>query len=203
MKIADSLVKEQTSITKAHDYLARTRSVLARVDVGLVDRISELVWQTYKDSRTVFLFGNGGSAALASHLACDLAKGTVADGQRRLRAVSLVDNPALITAWANDSDYEEIFAEQLQNLIQRGDLVLAISASGNSRNVIRGLEVARQAGATLVSLSGFNGGKIKDMCDVCLVVPSDNMQHVEDAHLTVAHAIFSTTRERMLQAAGE
>lgn len=187
---------------KSNDYLARTIDVLSRVDCGLVDRITEQIWQAYQKGRTVYLFGNGGSAALASHIACDLAKGTISNGSRRLRAVSLTDNVALMTAWANDSHYEEIFAEQLQGFIEAGDVVLAISSSGNSRNVVRGIEVARQAGATVIALTGFDGGKVKALCDLCLVVPSDNVQQIEDAHLGVTHAIFTATRQRILNAAG-
>jgi D-sedoheptulose 7-phosphate isomerase len=196
-----SLVKEQAQIVNSASYLAATRDVLSRLDSDLIDRISEVIWQAYNQGRTVYLFGNGGSAALASHIACDLAKGTVASGRRRLRAVSLTDNISLLTAWANDTHYEEIFAEQLHNVVEAGDVVLAISSSGNSRNVVRGLEVAREAGATTIALTGFNGGKVKGLSDLCVVVPSDNVQYIEDAHLSVTHAIFTATRHRIQHAA--
>ena len=200
MKTA-SLTTEPSSAPRAAHYLAGTREVLANLDADLIDQIAEQIWQTYKNGRTVYLFGNGGSAALASHIACDLAKGTMTNGQRRMRAVSLNDNVALMTAWANDSNYSEIFAEQLHEVVEAGDLVLAISSSGNSPNVVRGLEVARKAGATCVALSGFKGGRVKDLCDLCLVVPSDSVQHIEDAHLGVTHAIFVAIRQRMQSAA--
>ncbi len=196
-----SISNQPTTAPKAAQYLAGTREVLANLDTGLIDQISERIWQTYKNGRTVYLFGNGGSAALASHIACDLAKGTMAHGHRRMRAVSLNDNVSLMTAWANDSNYSEIFAEQLHDVIEAGDLVLAISSSGNSPNVVRGLEVAREAGATCTALSGFKGGRVKDLCDLCLVVPSDSVQHIEDAHLGVTHAIFVAIRQRMQSAA--
>ena len=195
-----AVVKEQVSIVKAAEYLSETRDVLARLDTELVDRISEQIWQAYVQDRTVYLFGNGGSAALASHLACDLAKGAAANGRRRLRAVSLNDNLALLTALANDLDYDEIFAEQLHH-IEKGDVVLAISSSGNSGNVIRGLEAARQAGATTIAITGFKGGRVKPLCDMCLVVPSDNVQYIEDSHLSVMHAIFSDIRQRIFHSA--
>ncbi len=201
MKTA-SVSTESPTAPRAAQYLAGTREVLAKLDTDLIDQIVEQVWQTHKDGGTVYLFGNGGSAALATHIACDLAKGTLAKGQRRMRAVSLNDNVALMTAWANDSNYAEIFAEQLHDVVQAGDLVLAISSSGNSPNVVRGLEVAREAGATCVALSGFKGGRVKDLCDLCLVVPSDSVQHIEDAHLGVTHAIFIAIRQRMQSAAG-
>jgi D-sedoheptulose 7-phosphate isomerase len=195
-----TVIKEQPSVIKAADYLGETRSVMARLDTDLIDRISEQIWQAYEQDRTVYLFGNGGSAALASHLACDLTKGTSANGRRHLRAVSLNDNAALVTALANDLEYAEIFAEQLHH-IESGDIALAISSSGNSPNVVRGLEVAQQARATTIAITGFKGGRVKSLCDMCLVVPSDNVQYIEDSHLGVMHAIFSTLRQRMLNSA--
>ena len=110
------------------------------------------------------------------------------------------DNVPLLTAWANDLSYQEIFAEQLRNLIEPRDLAFAISASGNSRNVIRGLEVARDAGARTMVLTGYDGGRVKSIADICLIVPSDNMQHIEDAHLCAAHAIFTSVLHRMREA---
>jgi D-sedoheptulose 7-phosphate isomerase len=196
----DTVIKQQPPVVKAADYLGETRGVMARLDADLIDRISEQIWQAYEQERTVYLFGNGGSAALASHLACDLAKGTAANGRRRMRAVSLNDNLALLTALANDLEYDEIFAEQLHH-IEPGDVALAISSSGNSPNVVRGLEVAQQAGATTVAITGFKGGRVKSLCDMCLVVPSDNVQYIEDSHLSVMHAIFSAVRQRMLNSA--
>ena len=187
----------------SRDYIDELRAILDRLDHVMVDRFTEAIWRGYEEGRTLFIFGNGGSAALASHLATDIGKGTIAGGRARLRVVSLTDNVPLMTAWANDSGYEKIFAEQLRGLVQRGDLVFAISGSGNSQNVVLGLEAAREVGATSMVLTGFNGGRVKDMCELCLVVPSHNMQHVEDAHLCAAHAIFTAVRERMMRPAGE
>lgn len=184
------------------DYFSGLRTVLEHLDTALLDRFAETIWRGYEQGRTLFVFGNGGSAALASHFACDIGKGTVTDGRRRLKVLSLTDNVPLMTAWANDSRYEEIFAEQLNGLVEKGDLVLAISGSGNSPNVLRGLEVARQAGATTLVLTGFDGGKVKALADLCFVVPSNSMQHIEDVHLCSTHAIFTAVRNRMMQAQG-
>jgi D-sedoheptulose 7-phosphate isomerase len=183
----------------AKDYLAATREVLARLDHEVIDRMSEAVWRGYEAGRTLFLFGNGGSAALASHFACDIGKGTVVGSKRRLKTIALTDNVALITALANDKAYEEIFAEQLEGLAEKGDLAVAISGSGNSPNVIRGLEAARRMGMCTLVLTGFAGGRAKPLGDLCLVVPSESMQHIEDAHLCAMHAIFLAIRERMKQ----
>jgi len=187
----------------SREYLASLREVLDRLDTSVVDRITDAIWHGYEEGRTLFTFGNGGSAALASHFVCDIGKGTVAPGRKRLRAIALTDNVPLMTAWANDTSYGEIFAEQLRDQIQKDDLVLAISGSGNSENVVRGLETAREFGARTMALSGFSGGRVKALVDICLIVPSENMQHIEDAHLFSAHAIFTAIRRRMMQANGE
>jgi D-sedoheptulose 7-phosphate isomerase len=168
---------------------------------GTIDQITELLFRAYDAGRMVFLFGNGGSAALASHFACDLGKGIANGTGKRFRVLALTDNVPLMTAWANDAKYQDIFAEQLANFVQRGDIALAISGSGNSPNVLRALELARQAGAITVGLAGFQGGKMKELCDRCMIVPSDNMQIIEDLHVCVAHALFTALRRKILQRA--
>jgi D-sedoheptulose 7-phosphate isomerase len=186
----------------AKEYLLAVQEVLQRLDHAIVDQMAEAIWRGYEAGRTLFLFGNGGSAALASHFACDIGKGTIAGRERRLKTIALTDNVALITAWANDKSYEDIFSEQLDGLAENGDMVMAISGSGNSPNVIRGLETARRIGAQTLVLTGIGGGKAKALGDLCLVVPSNSMQHIEDAHLCATHAIFLAIRERMKQANG-
>ncbi len=150
--------------------------------------------RAYEQQKTVFVFGNGGSAALASHFACDLGKGTVNGSPKRFRIMALTDNVPLMTAWANDSRYEDIFAEQIANFAGPEDIAFAISASGNSPNVLNALRVAKQAGATTVGLAGFAGGHMFDLCDACIVVPCDNMQIIEDLHVSVAHSLFTCVR---------
>jgi D-sedoheptulose 7-phosphate isomerase len=186
----------------AKEYLLAVQEVLERLDHAVIDQMVEAVWRAYEAGRTLFLFGNGGSAALASHFACDIGKGTIAGRERRLKTIALADNVALITAWANDKSYEDIFSEQLDGLAEKGDIAMAISGSGNSPNVIRGLETARKIGAQTLVLTGFAGGRAKALGDLCLVVPSNSMQHIEDAHLCATHAIFLAIRERMKQANG-
>jgi len=146
----------------------------------------------------VYLFGNGGSASLASHFACDLGKGTAyLNGGKRFRVLALTDNIPVITAWANDASYEDIFSEQLKSFVQPGDIAFAISGSGNSKNVLKGLAVAREAGALAIGISGFQGGKMKSLCDLCVVVPSSNMQVIEDLHVAMAHSIFRIVSAQM------
>jgi len=186
----------------ARDYLSAVQELLERLDHAVIDQMVEAIWRGYEAGRTLFLFGNGGSAALASHFACDIGKSTIAEGHRRFRAIALTDNVPLITAWANDKGYEDIFSEQLDGLAEKGDIAMAVSGSGNSPNVIKGLQTARRLGLQTLALTGFAGGKAKPLADLCLVVPSDSMQHIEDTHLCASHAIFLAIRERMKQANG-
>lgn len=184
-------------------YLEELSKTIQELPLQSIDDLARIFLQAYNDGRTIFLFGNGGSAALASHLTCDLGKGTAPPGGKRLRAVALTDNMALITAWANDTQYENIFAEQLENLLQPGDVVLAISASGNSPNILAALSFARQAGAVTAGIAGFEGGKMKPLCDICVVVPSGNMQIIEDLHLSIAHSVFRVLRHEIQQSRGK
>jgi D-sedoheptulose 7-phosphate isomerase len=115
--------------------------------------------------------------------------------------VSLVDNVPTMTAWANDSTYENVFAEPLSNLVSPEDIALAVSGSGNSPNVLRALRLAKEAGAVTIGFGGFAGGKMKSLCDICVVVPSDNMQIIEDLHLSIAHTVFTIMVNRRAQAA--
>lgn len=186
----------------AKEYLLAVQEVLQRVDDAVIDQMAEVIWRGYEAGKTLFIFGNGGSAALASHFACDIGKGTIAGREKRLKTIALTDNVPLITAWANDKSYEDIFAEQLDGLAEKGDIAMAISGSGNSPNVINGLQAARKLGLQTLVLTGFAGGKAKPLADLCLVVPSDSMQHIEDAHLCATHAIFLAIRERMKRANG-
>jgi D-sedoheptulose 7-phosphate isomerase len=166
-----------------------------------IDEVAKALLRAYQDRSSVFLFGNGGSAALASHLACDLGKGTAIAGRERFRVLSLTDNVPLMTAWANDAHYEDICAEQLCNFVRPGDVAFAISGSGNSPNVLNGLRAAREAGAFNIGLAGYKGGKMKALCDLCVVVPSENMQVIEDLHLSISHCVFSMVHNGIAQLA--
>jgi len=184
-------------LATAQEYFTSLQSILAQVDLKVIDQMTNAIWQNYELGGTLYIFGNGGSAALASHLACDFGKGTVAAGRQRFRTVSLSDNVPLMTALANDIAYEDIFSEQLADLAKKGDAVLAISGSGNSPNVLKGLEMARKLGLRTFAVTGYSGGRVKPLSDLCLVVPSENMQHIEDIHLAATHAIFRAIRHRM------
>jgi D-sedoheptulose 7-phosphate isomerase len=190
-------------ITDLRSYFAKSNAAVRNLPLATIERVVEVLYQAYEAGRSVFLFGNGGSAALASHFACDLAKGTAAADElsKRFRVLSLTDNLALITAWANDTCYEQVFAEQLRNFVQPGDVAIGISGSGRSSNVLLALQAGRESGAITVGLAGFKGGKLPEVCDICIVIPSDNMQIVEDLQLAVAHALFTMLRHRIQNAA--
>lgn len=172
---------------RARTYLGDAASTLAQIPVATVDRIFEILKEAYQSDHQVIVMGNGGSAALASHFAVDLGKGTVASGRRRFRVVSIVDNTPIMTAYANDLGYADVFSEQIRTLARPGDVVFGISGSGNSPNVINGLKAAREAGATTLVMTGYQGGRAIELADVTLVVPSSDMQHIEDCHLSLMH----------------
>lgn len=177
-------------------YLSSLATVLAQLPIEPIDRLIDLLHQARLEERQVFLLGNGGSAATASHFCCDLAKNTIAEGVPPYRAISLVDNSALMTAWANDTAYDNLFCGQLQCLLRPGDLVIGISGSGNSSNVLRAMEMARAAGAVTVGLTGFAGGRLKGLVDLAIVVPSQCMEQIEDLHLIIEHLVVTALRER-------
>jgi D-sedoheptulose 7-phosphate isomerase len=133
--------------------------------------------------------GNGGSAATASHFVCDLVKTARGAGMAPMRAFALVDNVPLLTAWANDCAYERSFAEQILALVEPGDIVVVISASGNSPNVVAALAAASTCGARTIGLLGFDGGAVRDLVDVAVHIPCDDYGLVEDAHAAIAHAM--------------
>src|SRR6266851_1643236 len=189
---------DSIEISGAEEYFKELQRVIVGLPKDGIEQIADTLVGAYDAGRMVFLCGNGGSAALASHFACDLGKGTAyCNGGTRFRVLSLTDNLPTLTAWANDSNYEDVFSEQLKNFVQPHDVVFAISGSGNSKNVLNALQVAREAGATTVGISGFQGGEMKSLCDLCVVVPSNNMQIIEDLHLSIAHAIFSIVYARI------
>ena len=186
-------------ITHCRPYFELLSNTIRTLPFEQLEAVTEILVRAYERQRTIFLFGNGGSAALASHFACDLAKGTVNGSKKRFRVMALTDNVPLMTAWANDSKYDDIFSEQLANFASPGDVAFAISGSGNSPNVLNALKVAKQAGGITAGLTGFSGGRMLAMCDACIVVPCDNMQIIEDLQLGIAHAIFTVLRQRIAE----
>ena len=163
------------------------------------DRLVEVLWRAFERGNTVFLCGNGGSAANASHFGQDLAKGTLArmDQTRRFKVVALTDNIGFITALANDEGYDSIFEQQLRNLGQEGDVLVAISGSGNSPNVLNAVEYARSIGMVTVGVTGYDGGKLLRVADESVHVPLWDMGMAEALHGVVFHLVMCRLRERV------
>ena len=176
-------------------YFSDLQEMVRAISQAHLQEILALLEETYRQGRRIFIMGNGGSAATASHFALDLAKNTIMPGAPRVKAISLTDHVPLITAWSNDTAYEHIFAEQLANMIEPGDVVIGISASGNSLNVINALNVAKKSRAATIGLLGAKGGQIKQMVDAYVLAPGQNIEQEEDAHLILAHIITRHMRE--------
>ena len=176
------------------DYRKRLHVELDRVDLAEAVQLSDLIHQAWRDGRAVFVIGNGGSATNASHICEDLAKCTLRQADmtadpspRRLKIQSLTDNVGWITAIGNDIGYEQIYVQQLMNLAGPGDLLIAISGSGNSPNILAAADWAKRHGLTTFGLTGFNGGKLKAMQDAGIHVPMDDMGMVESIHMCLLH----------------
>jgi len=177
-------------------YLLEIKRILDRLPLDLIEATVERLHHARVHQRQIFILGNGGSAATATHFACDLAKNTVMAGLPRLRVQTLNDNMALFSACANGYGYETVFAEQLTNFVEAEDVVLAISASGNSANVLKAAQVARACGAFTMGWSGYQGGKLAKLVDLALVVPSDAIEQIEDVQLMVCHMVTMGLRQR-------
>ncbi len=178
-------------------YWHELASTIQAMPFDMLTKAAELLLDCYRRGSTVFMLGNGGSAATASHFACDLAKGTQVIGLPAFRVISLSDNVPLMSAWANDTNYERIFAEQLATLIHPDDIVIAISASGNSPNILAAARLAQHSGAITLALTGQDGGKLSRLADFTIYVPSQSIEQVEDAHLVIAHSLCVVLRERL------
>ena len=183
-------------MSQIDDYIDQLCGVLQALPREPIARVIDILAQARLEGRQVFILGNGGSAATASHFCCDLTKGTITPDKPRFKAIGLADNMALFSALGNDWGYERVFDGQLEALAQPGDIVIGISGSGNSPNVLRAMELARQRGLTTIGFAGFAGGKLKDAVDVCVVVACDSMAQIEDVHLVLEHLICTVLRAR-------
>ena len=184
-------------IQSAKSYVDQLRELLLGVDASAIDLLTDLVFRSWLEDRQVIAFGNGGSAYTASHFVTDLVKTAAAEGQRHLRAISLLDNMGLVTAVANDIGYDQFLCYQLESYGRPGDLAVAISGSGSSPNVVRACRWASDNGLTVVAITGFDGGKITEMCDLHINVPSENYGLIEDIHLAIGHMTSQALKARI------
>ena len=179
------------------DYLKGLRSCLEEIAEKDIIEIVDIIMKACSDGKKVIFMGNGGSATTASHFARDISIGTAKEGKPRVRAISLADSIAAITSLANDVGYNSIFKEQLIGQVDKGDVVIGISASGNSSNVLEAMEYARSAGAVTVGFIGFGGGKLKELSDKSIVLSSRDYGQVEDTHVVLDHIFTCLVKERI------
>lgn len=182
-------------------YVTGIKQTLDAMSWDALEHLVNLLHNARISQRTVFVLGNGGSAATAQHLACDLNKNTRADALPSFRVISLCDNMAFFSAFSNDEGYENVFAGQLDNFVQTKDIVIAISASGNSANVLAAMKLAKEKGAYTVGWSGYDGGQLAQIVDFPIVVPSDCIEQIEDIHLMLEHMLTSALRAKTLETA--
>ena len=183
-------------------YFSDLQQTLDQLDQERIAQAIRVLHEARLHGRKIFIMGNGGSASTASHFVCDLSKNTRRPGWRPFRVIGLADNMASFSAYGNDEGYDQVFAQQLASLVEPEDVVIAISTSGRSPNVLRAVEVARANEAFTIGFTGFNGGDLRHMVDLELYVPSDCIEHVEDIHLILEHLMCKQLRE-MAEAAPE
>lgn len=183
--------------TYIDEYFRKVSSTLDGLDRETLERFVDLILHCYERDGTLFVFGNGGSGANASHFCGDFVKGLSYASKKRFRVICLNDNMPALMAVANDISYDDIFVEQLKNFVKEGDVVIGISGSGNSPNVVRTLEYAHSVGAKTVALCGFDGGKIKQISDIALHADIMDMEVSEDIHLVITHCVKRMIMQRL------
>lgn len=172
------------------EYLEQLKNLLDIFPHERFDEIGKALISAYDQKKHIFIMGNGGSGATASHFACDINKGSCFDLEKKFKVICLNDNVPTMLAYANDLSYSRVFVEQLKNFLQPGDVVIGISGSGNSENVLQAITYAKENGAKTIGLSGFGGGKLSHLSDISLVASVNDMQKVEDVHMIVVHMLM-------------
>ena len=176
-------------------YSAELIDAIHKLDPSEFGKAVEILLNAWKQDRQVFVTGNGGSAGSANHFVCDFGKNAVNHGKRRFRIHSLCDNPEVITALGNDISFEDIFSFQLENVVREGDVLLVISASGNSPDLVKACKMAKMHKASIIALSGFGGGKICDGADASLVTDLTSYERIEDIHMMILHMFVCWCKE--------
>jgi len=177
-------------IKDIEEYYAREKAAIDALDKAELNEAMNALLDAYERGATVYVFGNGGSSATASHMVCDFNKGTCYDLDKKFKMVCLNDNIPIMMAIANDDSFENVFVYQLKDRLKKEDLILAISGSGNSHNVVKAVDYAREVGAKIIAMTGYSGGKIDKVADYHLHVPADDMQITEDLHMGFDHMIM-------------
>ena len=174
----------------ARQYLNGIKALLDRFDIEIFEAITNSLIDAYHSEKQIFVMGNGGSASTASHFAADVNKGCCLDLEKKFKVICLNDNIPTMLALANDLAYGAIFTEQLKNYFKSGDIVICISGSGNSENVLNALKYSKENGGQTIGLTGFSGGKLAQIADIAFIAKADDMQKIEDLHMIVVHMIM-------------
>ena len=182
---------------KIRDYISSLQETIDQLPIDLIEEVVDTLHEARLSEKQVFIMGNGGSASTATHFVCDLAKNTRKKGWPHFKAIGLTDNMAIFSAYANDEGYENVFSQQLANLIRIGDIVIGISASGNSPNVLRAMHVAKEHNAKTIGFTGFDGGNLGKLVDLHIHIPNDNYGQVEDIHLMLEHMAINALQDRV------
>lgn len=185
----------------ARSYLDELISLLDVLNLEQFDKIINAILDAYGKEKKIFVMGNGGSGSTASHFVCDINKGCCMDLEKKFKMICLNDNIPTILALANDVSYDVVFEEQLKNFFEPGDLVIGISGSGNSENVLRAIQYASDNGGRTIGLTGFAGGKLFDRVDIAFVAEVDDMQKIEDIHMILVHMIMQSVHEALHETA--
>lgn len=179
------------------DYFERLNKTLLNINIEEFEKLEEIIFNAYKNNKTIFIIGNGGSASAATHWSCDFSKGTRVENKRPLKCISLTDNIALITAISNDISYDDVFVEQLKVFFSKGDVLIGISASGNSENIVRALKHCKDNCGTAIAIVGFTGGKCREIADYSVYIPNNEYGIVEDIHIIIDHMVSQKIKKRI------
>lgn len=195
-----------SNLNSISDYLDEVKKISNAISKEDIDKAITILDEARRKGKRIFIIGNGGSASTATHFACDLNKYTSVEGEKRFKAISLEDNVPLVTALVNDEGWDKVYSYQLENLMDDGDFLVAISVHGGtgkdnaavwSQNLLRAAKIIQEKGGKVVGLVGFDGGVLKKVADACITVPIDSTPHVEGFHLVLTHMICSIVRERL------
>jgi D-sedoheptulose 7-phosphate isomerase len=182
---------------KASDYISSLQKTISELSIDAIEEVVDILHEARLSKKQIFIMGNGGSASTASHFVCDLAKNIRKEGWPHFKVIGLSDNMAIFSAYANDEGYENVFSQQLENLIQNGDIVIGISASGNSPNVLNAMSVAKKYNAETIGFTGFDGGKLGNMVKYHIHIPNNNYGQIEDIHLVLEHITIHALQDRV------
>jgi D-sedoheptulose 7-phosphate isomerase len=196
MTLAGKKFMRQTK-ESVNSFLKQQESCIGKIfqQTDDIEKIVDILIKARNNGKKIFTMGNGGSASTSSHFSSDLLKTTITKGDKRFISISLVDNVPVMLAWANDASYEDIFVEQLKNFLSNEDVVVGFSGSGKSKNVINAMKYAKKNGAFCIGITGMSGGYFPKICDICFVVPSNDMLTIESIHVMLCHCIVTAIRE--------